>query len=232
METTNSTTTTPATAPATKSDYVPKEQYIAEARTALTNAALPDIAPLLEKRSYPAAIIAAKLAELTALNALVQAQIKEYGEQYEATEAYKKAIAYLYTDYAEHLKLARMVLKDDTAAKTALGLKGNRKKSNSGLTAQALLFYTGALENTGYVAALDTKGIDQTELQAGKDGWNKLAVLAAAKTKETGEAQKATADRDAAYDAFGEWMDEFYATAEIALRKTPQLMEKLGLVQG
>ena len=93
------------------------------------------------------------------------------------------------------------------------------------------MFYTGALENADYVAALDSKGIDQTKLQAAKDRWNNLSVLAAAQTKETGEAQKATADQDAAYDAFGEWMDEFYATAEIALRKTPQLVEKLGLVQ-
>lgn len=225
--------TTPATTSTkAKPRYITLDQFISQSRTTLTNAALPDIAPLLQKRSYPAPLLQSKLAELDTLVSLNEAQKKEYGEQYAATEAYRQAMADLREDYMEHLTLARLIFKDDTAAKTALELKGARKKSDSGLTAQALLFYNGALASPAYQTALDAKGIDTTELQAGKVGFDNLSLLAAAQTKETGEAQKATADRDAAYDAFGEWMDEFLVTAEIALRKTPQLMEKLGLVQG
>lgn len=80
-----------------------------------------------------------------------------------------------------------------------MGLRGDRKQNNSGLTAKA--------------------------------GFDNLRNLTAAQTKESGEAQKATTDRDKAYDTFAKWMNEFYATAAIALQKTPQLMEKIGLTQ-
>lgn len=232
METTNSTTgSTPAT-PTPKTDYVPVDKYIADAKIALANAALPDIAPLLARRSYPATTITAKQAKLTALEGLVLAQVKEYGEQYEATKNYNDAIAALYPDYIEHIELARMKFKNDTAAKTTLGLKGKRKESQSGITAQGLQFYKGILDNADYTAAMDSKGVDAAELQAAKAGFENLTNLAIAQAKETGEAQEATAERDEVYDDFKEWMDEFLATAQIALRKTPQLMEKLGMVQG
>jgi hypothetical protein len=41
----------------------------------------------------------------------------------------------------------------------------------------------------------------------------------------------AATNLDEVYDSFGKWMDEFCETAVIALRKTPQMMEKIGLVQ-
>jgi hypothetical protein len=231
METNSTTGSTPAT-PTTKTEYVPMDKYIADAKIALANAALPDIAPLLARRSYPATIITAKQAELATLEGLVLAQVKEYGEQYEATKKYNDAIAALYSDYIEHIELARMKFKNDTAAKTTLGLKGKRKESQSGITAQGLQFYKGVLDNADYTAAMDSKGVDVAELQAAKAGFENLTNLAAAQAKETGEAQEATAKRDEAYDNFKEWMDEFLATATIALRKSPQMMEKMGLVQG
>ncbi|MGB4773821.1 MAG: hypothetical protein WBP45_01495 [Daejeonella sp.] len=208
--------------------YVDTDTYLAACETALINSADSEIAPLLEARSYTPALLAAKQAELSAIKELVVTQKKEYGEQYDATQAYNNAVGLLHPDYMDHLALARVVLKNNTAAKTALGLKGKRARSESGYCSQGLLFYKNTLSNADYTAALAKVGVSEADLQSGKAGYEALSTQAAAKAKETGEAQGATARRDEAIDAFADWFSDFKEVAIIALRKTPQLREKLG----
>ncbi|MEO6831870.1 MAG: hypothetical protein ABI169_06695 [Chitinophagaceae bacterium] len=73
------------------------------------------------------------------------------------------------------------------------------------------------------------KGISENDLSNGQQTFRNLQMLTAAQQKETGEAQQATVARDNAYDALHEWMSDFYKTAKVALRKYPQMMEKLGI---
>ncbi len=228
METTN-TAAVEATTPPDYSDYQSINEFIYEAETMLTNAQLEDVLPLLEKRKYTKEVLKAKLAELEALRILNQRQKDEYGEQHEATEAFLTARAGLFKAYMKHLKLARMALRGNTGAKTALDLSGERKRSKSGYMAQAQQFYDGALNSDIYLAALDTKGIEKKELEAAKASLKGLKQLADAQKKETGEAQAATAARDAAYDELDAWVRDFKATAAIELEDMPGLMAKLGL---
>lgn len=210
------------------SSYQSIDAFIQVSTVALTNAQLPDILPLLIARGYPEATIKDKADEIADLQTLNANQQKEYGEQFAAIAAYNAAVEQLHGDYIDHLQLARLVFKNNVAAQTALGLTGKRKVSESGYQAQAVQFYQGVLANAAYKAALATKGVTQAELDSQLAGFETLPNLSAAKAKETGEAQMATKTRDAAYDALAEWMSEFKQTAIIALRKTPQLREKLG----
>lgn len=57
---------------------------------------MPDIAPKLLGVNYTAAEITAKLTELKTLKALNEAQDKEYGDQYKATETYTNAVTVLH----------------------------------------------------------------------------------------------------------------------------------------
>ncbi len=225
------TTSAPAKGASAPQRYVSLTDFLSTHKKSLTNALLPDVLPLLKKRGYTEAIINSKLADLEALKEFDQAQKKEYGEQYEATEKYHLLEDSLHQDYIDHIKLARMVFKNNPAAKTALGLKGKRKQSAGGYCLQALDFYDGALADTDYQTALATKGTMVEELTAGKTGFDALTPLAAKQLKETGEAQAATKTRDAKWDELDEWMGEFKDTAIIALRKHPQLREKLGYVE-
>ncbi len=68
-------------------------------------------------------------------------------------------------------------------------------------------------------------------MQTGKTGYENLTVIAAKQAKETGEAQQATASRDAAVDAFAAWYSDFKAIGKIALMNKPQLREKLGWIE-
>ncbi len=221
-------TTAPTETPTPQSEYLDIVAYLAECETALTNATLPDIAPLLAARGYAAEEITDKLQELGALRTLNENQKKEYGEQYEATATYTTTETTLHATYMQDLGIARIVFKNDVAAQVALGLNGERKKSKSGYQAQALLLYNGALKNAAYKTALAKRGITQAGLTAQKTGFEGLSDLNAAQQKETGEAQAATKIRDAALNEFEEWMSDFKGIAIIALSGTPQLREKLG----
>ncbi|MFK7061322.1 hypothetical protein [Flavobacterium oreochromis] len=220
--------TNPTTKPLKKNNYQKIDDYIRAANTALTNASDLEIAPLLSKRGYTTIIIDQKIAELNTVKELVLLQVKEYGDQYQATEDYNKAVALLHPEYINNLLIARIVFKDNVAAKAALSLNGSRKRSASSYCRQAELFYKGALDNQDYKTALAQRGVTEEDLQKGKTGYTNLIDLAAKQTKETGEAQQATANRDIAIDNFASWYSDFKAIAKIALISKPQLREKLG----
>lgn len=224
MEATN----TPPTAPKPQNNYQDIVSYLSASKTALTNAALPDIAPKLAAIGYTAAEITAKLQEIATLEALNEAQKKEYGEQYEATATYTATENALHTTYINNLTIARVVFKNDVAAQVALALNGERKKSKSGYQAQALQFYNGILLNANYKTILAVRGITEAIVTSQKTGFEGLSDLAADQKKETGEAQAATKKRDNAYDIFEDWMSDFKKMAIVALSDSPQLREQLG----
>jgi len=211
--------------------YLTINAFLGKTDVALTNAGSAIIAPLLKARGYDPSVIEEKKVAASALRTLNEAQQKEYGEQYEATSAYGKAYTMVHEAYMDHLKLARIAFKNDPGAKTALGLRGDRPRSQSGYVGQGLLFYNNALGKQAFLDGLATKGITRTELEDGRVAFENLQSLTAAQQKETGEAQASTKKRDAAYDELSDWMSDFYGTAKVALRKHPQLMEQLGIVE-
>lgn len=221
-------TTTPSTPPTQESTYKDIVTFIAESKTALINAALPDIAPKLAEIGYTATEITAKLQDIETLETLNEAQKKEYGEQYDATATYTATENALHTTYIKNLTIARVVFKNNVAAQVALALNGERKKSKSGYQAQALQFYKGILLNTDYKAELAVRGITEAILTSQKTGFEGLSDLEADQKKETGEAQAATKNRDDAYDIFEDWMRDFKKMAIVALSDSPQLREQLG----
>ncbi len=209
-------------------NYVTVDQFITQGKVALTNAQLDDIAPLLEKRGYPKDMLVAKALEVANLASLNEKQKAEYGEAEEATDDYTKAVKLLHPEYIDHLQLARVAFKYNVAAQVGLGLRGSRKKDEAGYCAQALGFYNGVLGSVDYLLEMEKKGVEETELQELKAGYTNLEKLAAAKAKEGGEAQQATKQRNILYDELKEWFSDFKEVSIIALRKTPQLREKLG----
>jgi len=64
-------------------------------------------------------------------------QVKEYGDQYSATDALYLAKAVANKMYIEHLKIARIALTGDRGASASLELDGKRKVTFSGWLKQA-----------------------------------------------------------------------------------------------
>ncbi len=205
------------------------DHFLEKTGTALTNAQEPEILRLLAARGLSGKDIQARQKDADALRALHEKQKAEYGEQYEATEAYQHGRDAAHEVYMDHLQLCRVAFKKDIAAKSALGLGGNRAQSQSGYIGQGLLFYNNALGSTAYQETMRKVGISAADLKTGQAAFRKLQALTAAQQKETGEAQEATQRRDAAYDALNDRMNDFYDIAKVALRRHPQWMERLGI---
>ncbi len=64
-------------------------------------------------------------------------QVKEYGDQYSATDALNLAKAVANKTYIQHLKIARIALIGDRGAGASLELDGIRKVTFSGWLKQA-----------------------------------------------------------------------------------------------
>jgi len=128
--------------------------------------------------------------------------------------------------------LARVALRGNVDAHTALGLKGKRKESHGAYISQGLLFYNNASDTDApYAVALAAKGISTGALEAGAAHFRNLQKLLETRRKKAGEAQKATADRNALYKSRRMWMSSYRHTARIVLRTHPQLSVQLGNVQ-
>lgn len=158
-------------------------------------------------------------------------QVKEYGEQYAATDTFQLVRAKANKIYMVHVKIARVALRGDREASTSLQLTGNRKASLSGWIKQAKSFYTNALNTSKAMEGLAQFGINKQQLILGSALITDLENKYNAQLKEKGEAQMATQARDNALDDLQEWISDFVAIARIAFSTEPQLLEIVGIVE-
>jgi len=208
--------------------HITLDELILAANTAINNADHAEIAPLLLKRGYAPADIAAGKTLVDNVQTLDEKQKKEYSEQYQATETYNKDWNELKLMYSEHVELARIAFENDLHNYVQLGLQGRRKESFSGYMQQAKQYYNNALKDQAVMDVLSKKGISKKELEDTLVLIEKVEKEKYAQQKETGEAQQATKVRDAAHDDLGKWFGEFKRVAIVALSSKPVLAKILG----
>ena len=161
---------------------------------------------------------------------LVELQKKEYGEQYEATAVVQRKWDAARPLYANAIKIARLVFKDNEDARNTLGLKGARKQSINGWLAQARLFYNNIVRYPIYIADMAPYTYNQLKLEAEAAVVEDLAVANEMQEHERGGAQEATKLRDAKLDELDQWLAAYKIVSEVALSDTPQMLEQLGWV--
>jgi len=190
-----------------------------------------EIKTLLTEYGYDDVRLGEGKALLDTTNQLQQTQQKEYGDQFEATNALNSIWDSANNDYIRFVKISRVALKNEFAIYQKLGLNGVRKASLSGWLAQAKQFYLNALADSTALAKLSTFGITDIKLEAGKALVEETESKNAIQEKEKGEAQQSTIERDQGADMLFEWLSDFMVIARIALEGKPQLLEKLGVVE-
>jgi hypothetical protein len=186
---------------------------------------VPEIGMLLTPFGYDAAKISIGQSYHGSAKYLDEQQQVEYGEQFEATEAVNNAWNAARAVYGPTLALARVALKNDTAAQTALGLTGHRKESLSGWIDQATTFYNNLLNNADWVTTMTSFNRPQTTLEYERSAVQALADANMVQEREKGEAQKATRARDEALETLYEWYADYRDVAAIALADHPEWME-------
>ena len=215
---------------------MPARQDVADlldrVQVALTNAtADPDLGAALATVGYDTDALAEGRALRAALEAAAAAQDREYGDQYAATEAAGATFEAARTGYVRHLRLARVVFEGDAGRAGTLALRGDRPDDRAALLDLARTFYTNALADADAQASLAGVGVDQAALDAGMAAVRAAEAARAAQQQEAGEAQQATQARDAALAALQAWWTRFARLATLATDGTPQLRERLGLLE-
>ena len=206
--------------------------FLTEAATILANAqGHPEIAAALDAFGYDAAVLQEGQALLDAARSLHDAQIKEYGEQHAATQAFTEAVEKADKAYAAHRRLAKITFKGDAQRNTDLHLNERKPRAFNPWYEQARHFYTALLADTEAQTQLAKFKITLEALQAAQSQVEQALSLKNAQEQEKGEAQEATQKRNAAIEALDEWLADFKIVARIALEDTPQLLEALKLGQ-
>ena len=210
--------------------YQPIPEQLNEAETALDNA-LTDASLLdaLGAFGYDEATLQEGQTLLEAAQDAQQTMTTAYGDQFAATDAVEAAYDAAHAVYMRHVKIARVALKNERGAAEALKLTGDRKQTLSGWLDQARTFYDNALADADVQDALGQFGIASEDLTAAQAQVEAVADVNSTQEQEKGDAQDATAARDAAVDALDDWMADFRAIARVALEDQPQQLEKLGI---
>lgn len=202
--------------------------FLAAAATTITNAQnQATIAAALAALGYDAAVMQEGQTLLDAARALYDAQIREYGEQYAATQAFEDACQQADTTYAAHRNLAKIAFKTDIQRQTDLHLNDLKPRVYAAWYAQARHFYAAVLADPTAQAQLVRYKITRDMLQAAQAQVEHTQALKSAQEKEKGESQDATRRRDAALSALEVWLDDFKVVARIALADSPQLLASL-----
>jgi len=168
----------------------------------------------------------------TLASELQASQVREYGEQYSATDELKLARAVANKTYMEHVKIARIALQGNRGVGASLQIAGTRKVTFSGWLKQAKIFYANALGGSSEVTtAMARFGITQEKLEAGQQLVNEVEKKLNNQLKEKGDAQNATQVRDETFEDLQDWMSDFIGISRIALDGKSQYLEILGIVE-
>ncbi len=206
--------------------------FLSRIRTALTNAKTEaDVQAALAPFGYDSERIDAGLSLLDTAETEAARQQGEYAEQYSATQTAQQTEAALRSAYMRHVKLSRVAFKPGTPAYLKLRLSGERARDTSGLLRQSRTFYATIASTPDIQTALSAFTVDAAAVSGAQDQIAALDAALAAQAKETGEAQMATRTRDAAAAELRGYFSDFVTVAKIATEETPQLREKLGLLE-
>ena len=202
------------------------------AQNAIANALnTPEVASALSVFGYDETRLKEGEALYQTASDLQAKQMKEYGDQYAATDALNLAKAKANKEYMVHLKIARVALRGDRGAAESLQMSGSRKESLSGWLKQAKAFYENTMGSADYIKSLSKFGINKKKLEGVQKLVSDVETKLNEQLKEKGEAQAATQKRDDAFDALQEWMSDFIVIARISLETEPQYLEVLGIVE-
>jgi hypothetical protein len=211
--------------------YVSIDEQLKLARIAIDNAiSQADLNVPLAKRGYDSTNLKAAKDLLQKAVELHVAKKDKYGDKYDAKDDFDQLKEEIEEEYDEHADLANIALKNSRGDLEKLQLNAKKKVAFSGWLGQVKAFYTNALASDTIKAALAKKGVTEADLQAVSDKLPLLEKKEANKIEKKGAAQTSTAERNDAIDELLEWYKEFIETAKVTFRKSPQLVEKLGIV--
>jgi hypothetical protein len=186
----------------------------------------PEVLQALAKLDFPKEDVLAGMSLFDEVISLEDAQQKEYGDQYKATEELTQARRDARALYMRHLELARIGFRNHRAFYKTLQLGGNRQGDLFGWLAQARTFYNHI---DGGKDVMKKLGVAEVELKQGKAMIEAVTEAYHVRQKEGSDALTATQQRDRAMTKLDAWMRRFSQTARLAFIEDPDTLKALGL---
>jgi len=207
------------------------QDFLAEAELMLSNAASDQtIATALTPFGYTPQRIGEGQTLYQAVKDLHRGQQKEFSEQIAATDAFNAAWDAANKAYGMALRIARVAFKAHLQAAKLLQLQGERHQSIAGWLEQTEAFYAALTSDSALGAAMAAFGYPAAKLAAEYQAVQAVRGLRNQQSKETGEAQHATEQRDKSLVILDAWLADFRAVSKVALADQSQQLEKLGIL--
>lgn len=156
------------------------------------------------------------------------ASIKSSQEEKSSHKIFTEKMKQLTEVYTDDRKKLRVLFKDEDITLANLRMKGRVPRNNANFLDDVRVFYTTIQQSDVLRQQVIRMKIDETHLN------EQLALLAGIEdayadyTREKGESQQATKDRNIALRELEKWTRLFYNFAKIALKDKPLLLESLG----
>jgi hypothetical protein len=128
------------------------------------------------------------------------------------------------------IDLARLMFKDKPGIIDLLGLNGIRRKDFGGWYQQGKKFYDNALSRPEILAEYARHSVSQQDLETGRQELMDAQTASIRKLNANADAQKNTDVKILGDKEVSAWWSEYIKVVRIALKKDPQLMEKVGIV--
>lgn len=157
---------------------------------------------------------------------LHQTKEQYYDERWDISSQIKADMKAAREQFIDHVQVARVAFRREPEILHKFRIK--RIAGNTwDWTEQALTFYTKLEEYSGQMARHD---VQAEELQQAKAAVEALLVMKGQRQKKKGAAEDTTHERNQAIKALRNWLTEFHASARLALKQSPQLLEIYGIM--
>ncbi len=205
------------------------DQKLTLAELMLSNAADPEVAPLLEPYGDNAARLAEGQTRLTNARQMLSRREALRGVQRESTRQAQAAQRAARSKYVALVTVARTAFKNRPGLLVQLGIEGKTPNTYAGLL-QAGMTLLDNVTDPEIAAALAEYGYPAERIAELRAAFDALRQAKQAQEAAKGDTQQATQDLNAALDALDDWMSHFRVIARDALRDFPQYLEKLGIL--
>ena len=187
----------------------------------------PELAALLEPRLHAAEeLTMGKQLTQNAQLALTRRQ-SLMGQEDEVLAEVKRLCILVRTDLVDFREVARARLLT-AGSDAALGLEDSLSKERGKLVVQARITYTTAKESA-YQVVLSRSGYSTATLDGLLSDVSDLENARTHNTQAQGAAERATTERNQAYEALSEWHSTTKRIVRRTLRERPDLLHKLGM---
>ena len=221
----NTTTEAPKPQP---SAYVSSAEWITRMKLTFGNATLPEIFDVMKTVGYTEEKINGMKAKLSQLEALQQAQTKEYAEQYAETEKFDAKRSGIDAVFTKDRGLLKILFKGNVHAQSILKLDEAKPKAFGAWQDMVTNFYAQLEAAPELLAKVAAVGLTVEAVTAQKQAMTDLQALKESQRKETAEAQAATDARDRAFDELYPLYSEYIQYAKVLLADR-QAIEAIGI---